>query len=91
MMKQDEGHIVNISSAAGINAFPGSSTYSLTGEKLTDVSPEGHQTVYAYDDLDRFILRPPFIGHTFAFADAPAAMRLLQSGTSVGKVVLTVP
>lgn len=30
MIKQDEGHIVNISSAAGLNPLPGSSTYALT-------------------------------------------------------------
>jgi len=30
IMKQDEGHIVNVSSAAGLNPLPGSSTYTLT-------------------------------------------------------------
>jgi alcohol dehydrogenase len=44
----------------------------------------------AYADLDPFITRPPRIGRRFSFADAPAAMRHLQSGTSVGKVVLEV-
>jgi synaptic vesicle membrane protein VAT-1 len=44
----------------------------------------------AYDDLSRFIQRPPHVGREFAFADAPAAMRFLQSGQSVGKVVLVV-
>ena len=33
---------------------------------------------------------PPLIGHTFPFADAPDALRLLQSGNSVGKIVLEV-
>ena len=44
----------------------------------------------ALADLRRLVPRPPTIGRRFAFADAPAAMRYLQSGTSVGKVVLDV-
>jgi alcohol dehydrogenase len=38
--------------------------------------------------LDRLITAPPFVGRTFGFAEAPAAMRYLQSGRSLGKVVL---
>jgi len=34
--------------------------------------------------------QPPHVGRTFAFDDAPAAMRYLQSGSSVGKVVVVV-
>jgi alcohol dehydrogenase len=45
----------------------------------------------AYADLDTLIREPPHVGRGFAFDDAPAAMRFLQSGTSVGKVVLVVP
>jgi len=44
----------------------------------------------AYDQLSRFVQRPPFIGRRFSFAEAPAALRYLQSGESVGKVVLEV-
>ncbi len=44
----------------------------------------------AYAELSRLIRRPPRVGHTFPFDQAPAAIRLLQSGTSVGKVVLSV-
>ena len=43
-----------------------------------------------YDELAAMIRSPPYIGKRFAFADAPAAMRYLQSGGSVGKVVLEV-
>lgn len=43
----------------------------------------------AYAALDALITAPPFVGRTFAFADAPAALRYLQSGESIGKVVLT--
>jgi NADPH:quinone reductase-like Zn-dependent oxidoreductase len=44
----------------------------------------------AYDRLAPQEKRPPFIGRRFAFADAPAALRYLQSGESIGKVVLEV-
>lgn len=44
----------------------------------------------AYDGLETLITGPPVVGQRFAFADAPAAMRALQSGASVGKVVLEV-
>jgi len=43
-----------------------------------------------YDELAAMIRRPPHIGKRFAFADAPAAMRYLQRGGSVGKVVLEI-
>ncbi len=34
--------------------------------------------------------RPPYVGRQFAFAEAPIALRYLQSGESIGKVVLEV-
>jgi alcohol dehydrogenase len=44
----------------------------------------------AWDALDVLIGEPPVVGRRFAFADAPAAMRHLQSGESIGKVVVEV-
>ncbi len=44
----------------------------------------------AYDQLSRFVQRPPLVGRRFSFADAPAALRHLQSGESIGKVVMEV-
>ena len=44
----------------------------------------------AYDRLTRLVRTPPFVGRRFAFDDAPAALRHLQSGESIGKVVLEV-
>jgi alcohol dehydrogenase len=44
----------------------------------------------AFDALDALITEPPLIGRRFAFGEAPAAMRHLQSGESIGKVVLDV-
>jgi len=39
-------------------------------------------------ELREVPLPPPLVGHRFAFADAHAALDLLRSGRSVGKVVL---
>jgi alcohol dehydrogenase len=44
----------------------------------------------AYEQIERLIRTPPFIGRRFPFAEAPAALRYLQSGGSIGKVVLEV-
>ncbi len=42
----------------------------------------------AYAQLAGLMRQPPFVGRRFPFADAPAALRYLQSGESIGKVVL---
>ncbi len=42
------------------------------------------------NELQTIALPPPHVGHRFAFDDAHAALALLQSGKSVGKVVLEV-
>lgn len=44
----------------------------------------------AWDEVDALIAAPPHVGRRFPFSDAPAAMRYLQSGESIGKVVLEV-
>jgi alcohol dehydrogenase len=44
----------------------------------------------AYDRLAHLVRTPPFIGRRFGFDDAPRALRYLQSGESIGKVVLEV-
>jgi alcohol dehydrogenase len=44
----------------------------------------------AYDRLAGVLPRPPIVGRRFAFGEAPAALRFLQSGASIGKVVLEV-
>ena len=43
-----------------------------------------------YEEVSAVITAPPFVGRTFPFADAPAALGFLQSGESTGKVVLEV-
>jgi alcohol dehydrogenase len=44
----------------------------------------------AYAGLERLVARPPHVGATFAFEQAPQALRLLQGGGTIGKVVLRV-
>jgi alcohol dehydrogenase len=44
----------------------------------------------AFGEIEGLIRRPPLVGRRFAFAEAPAALRHLQSGESIGKVVLEV-
>jgi NADPH:quinone reductase-like Zn-dependent oxidoreductase len=44
----------------------------------------------AYEQLARLVRTPPFVGRRFSFDDALAALRYLQSGESIGKVVLEV-
>jgi alcohol dehydrogenase len=41
--------------------------------------------------LDALVTEKPVIGRRFPFTDLPAALRYLQSGRSVGKVVLELP
>jgi alcohol dehydrogenase len=41
-----------------------------------------------FDAMAPVFTAPPHVGRTFSFGDAPAAMRYLQGGGSVGKVVL---
>jgi NADPH:quinone reductase-like Zn-dependent oxidoreductase len=43
-----------------------------------------------YAALERLAPRPPHVGAAFAFDRAPEAMRLLQGGETIGKVVLEV-
>jgi alcohol dehydrogenase len=45
----------------------------------------------AYQELERLQSRPPHVGEVIPFARAPEAMKLLQSGRTIGKVVLTTP
>ena len=44
----------------------------------------------AYDQLATLLPRPPFVGRRFPFREAPAALRHLQGGESIGKVVLEI-
>lgn len=43
-----------------------------------------------FEALEALIEAPPLVGRRFPFSDAPAAMRYLQGGESIGKVVLDV-
>ena len=43
-----------------------------------------------YDKVDALELDPPLVGRVFGFDQLPEALQYLQSGVSVGKVVLSV-
>jgi NADPH:quinone reductase-like Zn-dependent oxidoreductase len=52
-----------------------------------------HQADLMHDllgEIDELNLDPPHVGHTIPFTDLHQAIRLFQSGKTVGKVVLTV-
>ena len=44
----------------------------------------------AYDRLAHLMQGPPFVARRFGFNDTPAALRYLQGGESIGKIVLEV-
>jgi alcohol dehydrogenase len=67
-----------------------SANRSVMGFNLIWLWDEAERLPEAYTAVAGYITRPPFIGRRFPFADAPAALRHLQSGASVGKVVLEV-
>ncbi|MCX6553207.1 MAG: zinc-binding dehydrogenase [Acidobacteria bacterium] len=63
---------------------------SVMGFKLIWLWSQVDRLAPAYQVLTRDITAPPYIGRRFPFAEAPAAMRHLQRGENVGKVVLEV-
>jgi len=54
---------------------------------LYEQAPLMHQLLQEIEQLD---LGKPHIGHTFPFAELPEAIRLFQSGETMGKVVVEV-
>ncbi|MFC2102800.1 zinc-binding dehydrogenase [Bacteroidota bacterium] len=46
---------------------------------------ELHELLYR---LSKLHLEKPYIGHTFSFDDLPSALKLFQSGNTIGKVVI---
>jgi NADPH:quinone reductase-like Zn-dependent oxidoreductase len=63
---------------------------SLLAFNLIWLWDRAEELTRAYEEIIRLVTRPPLIGRRFAFAEAPAALRFLQSGESIGKVVLDV-
>lgn len=63
---------------------------SVMGFNLVWLWDRADQLPGAFAALDALVTEPPLVGRRFSFADAPAAMRHLQGGESVGKVVLDV-
>ena len=67
-----------------------SANRSVMGFNLIWLWDQADRLPEAYAGLARAITRPPHVGRRFPFADAPVAMRYLQSGASVGKVVIEI-
>ena len=67
-----------------------SANRSVMGFNLIWLWDQTERLAEAYAGLASYISRPPHIGRRFSFAETPAALRHLQSGSSVGKVVLEV-
>jgi len=63
---------------------------SVMGFNLIWLWDRVEKLVEGFEALDTLITAPPLVGRRFAFADALGAMRHLQSGESIGKVVLEV-
>lgn len=61
---------------------------SVMGFNLIWLWNKAHELGAYGDALDRVITTPPLVSRCFAFADMPEAMRHLQSGQSIGKVVV---
>ena len=67
-----------------------SANRSVMGFNLIWLWDQADKLADAYAALAPCMTRPPHIGRRFPFAEAPTAMRYLQGGGSVGKVVLDV-
>jgi alcohol dehydrogenase len=65
-----------------------SANRSVMGFNLIWLWDRAEELAGAFDELDALITAPPLVGRRFPFAEAPAAMRHLQSGESIGKVIL---
>jgi NADPH:quinone reductase-like Zn-dependent oxidoreductase len=63
---------------------------SLMGFNLIWLWDQTDRFTQAYGQALRLLPRPPYVGRRFGFDEAPAALRHLQGGESIGKVVLEV-
>jgi alcohol dehydrogenase len=63
---------------------------SVTAFNLIWLWDQAERLAGAFEQLTPLITHPPFIGRHYPFAEAPAALRFLQGGESIGKVVLDI-
>ena len=61
---------------------------SVMGFNLIWLWDQADRLPEAYAALEAMCTEPPLVGRRFPFDEAPAAMRFLKSGESMGKVVL---
>jgi alcohol dehydrogenase len=64
---------------------------SVIGFNLIWLWDQAHRLPAAYAALRALSSEPPLVGRRFPFAQAPQAMGFLQSGHTIGKVVLETP
>jgi NADPH:quinone reductase-like Zn-dependent oxidoreductase len=62
---------------------------SVIGFNLIWLWSEAERLGVAFQELNRIVRQPPYIGRMFPFAELPAALRWLQRGESIGKVVVS--
>lgn len=62
---------------------------SVMGFNLIHCFNEAELLLQLLDEIDALKLPPPLVGRVFEFKQCVEALRLLQSGATVGKVVLT--
>jgi len=67
-----------------------SANRSVLGFNLIWLWEQADRLPEMYAGLATYITRPPHVGRRFPFGEAPAALRYLQGGGSVGKVVLEI-
>jgi alcohol dehydrogenase len=67
-----------------------SANRSVMGFNLIWLWEQADRLPEMYTGLGRYITRPPHIGRRFPFGEAPAALRCLQGGGSIGKVLLEI-
>lgn len=63
---------------------------SVIGFNLIWLWDQAERLPGAYAELHSLCPEPPLVGRCFPFDEAPAAMRYLQGGRSIGKVVLEI-
>lgn len=64
-------------------------TYTLQAFNLIWMFDKAEKLEVLFQELSSLNLDAPFVGETFEFENADAALRSLQSGLTVGKVVVT--
>lgn len=63
---------------------------SVLGFNLIWLYEEVDLMLNIFDNISKMNLPPPYIGHQFTWNELPKALKLFQSGSTVGKIVVEV-